>query len=872
MTQAERGGPEGPLGDIRVLDLATPMAEATGRVLADLGAEVIKVEPPGGCAARFTPPFEEKRGAAPDAARGPAPDAAHGAPDAAHGGGEAERGGGEAERSLFWRAFGLGKRSVVLDIEVEADRARLRELARSADVWIESFAPGTLDAMGLGYDDLRALNPALIYTQVTPFGQTGPEAGSPATDLTLAAAGGLMNFQGDADRPPLPVGAPESSMHGAVQAAADTILALYGRGQTGRGQRLDCAMQAAVVWTLLFQTGFPSLLGSDMPGFGADRANGPAQLLPGLDLPQHAACKDGHVVMTLLLGEVGQRSLRGIMKWVAEEGALDSDLAELDWGDFLGAVGAGKITPADVVRGLKQFTDFLATQTKAEIQRRALEGKWLIGPAWDAADLLADPQLHARDYWVQVADAPHPGPFARLSRTPIRYRASAPRLGEHQSLLDEQRAAPQTQRAAHTARNAAPQTRKTETQTRSAVDAPDALLAGLKVADFSWVAAAPLISKDLANLGACVLHVESENHIDPLRLVPPWKDGVPNVNTNHASPNFNQSKLGLAVDLQTPGGREIALRMVDWADVVVESFTPGSAAKLGLDYQTLRRRRPDLIMLSSCMRGQTGPEARYTGFGLQGAGLAGLVAITGWPDRLPSGPWGAYTDFIAPRFSLAALGAALHHRARTGEGQYIDVSQIEAAIHFIEPLLLDCALNGRVAGRAGHDSQRACPHGVFAAQGEERYMAIAVETPAQWRALRQIVPQLPAQNSLDALSARLARKAELEAPLRKWCAAQEPFAAARQLRQAGVPAYPVLRATDLYEDPQLRARGFFIPLDHPRLGRATFEGATTHFSQTPARPLHAGPTIGQHTFETLRDLLGYTEQQITHLAADGALT
>ena len=848
MPHAERGGPEGPLGDIRVLDLATPAAEATGRVLADLGAEVIKIEPPGGCAARFTPPFEAARGPAQSGARG-----------------------GEAERSLFWRAFGLGKRSVVLDIAVEADRARLRELARSADVWIESFAPGTLDAIGLGDADLRALNPALIYTQVTPFGQTGPEAGSPATDLTLAAAGGLMNFQGDADRPPLPVGAPESSMHGAVQAAADTILALYGRGQTGRGQRLDCAMQAAVVWTLLFQTGFPSLLGSDMPGFGADRANGPAQLLPGLDLPQHAACKDGHVVMTLLLGEVGQRSLRGMMQWAADAGALDSDLAELDWGDFLGAVGAGKITPADVVRGLKQFTDFLATQTKAEIQRRALEGKWLIGPAWNAVDLLADPQLRARNYWVEVAGAPHPGPFARLSRTPIRYRAPAPRLGEHQSLLDEQRpaprAAPQTQRAA-----SPPAQRTALPPVHSASAAPGALLEGLKVADFSWVAAGPLISKDLANLGACVLHVESENHLDPLRLVPPWKDGAPNVNANHASPNFNQSKLGLAVDLQTPGGREIALRMVDWADVVVESFTPGSAAKLGLDYPALRQRRPDLIMLSSCMRGQTGPEAHYTGFGLQGAGLAGLVAITGWPDRLPSGPWGAYTDFIAPRFSLAALGAALHHRARTGEGQYIDVSQIEAAIHFIEPLLLDCALNGRVAGRAGHGSQRACPHGVFAAQGEERYIAIAAETPAQWRALCQTVPQLPAQDSLNALSARLARKAELEAPLRKWCTAQEPFAAARLLRRAGVPAYPVLRATDLHEDPQLRARGFFIQLNHPRLGRATFEGATTHFSQTPARPLHAGPTIGQHTFETLRDLLGYTEQQITDLAASGALT
>ncbi len=176
MTESNRASLEG----IRVLDLSTAAAEATGRVFADLGAEVIKIEPPGGCQARRTAPFEDGRESDP-------------------------------EGSLFWRAFGLGKRSVVLDLETEADRERLLDLAKGADVLIESSRPGTMEALGLGFETIHALNPSLLYVSVTPFGQTGPEAESPANDLTLSAAGGLMNLQGDRDRPPVPVGHPEST-------------------------------------------------------------------------------------------------------------------------------------------------------------------------------------------------------------------------------------------------------------------------------------------------------------------------------------------------------------------------------------------------------------------------------------------------------------------------------------------------------------------------------------------------------------------------------------------------------------------------------------------------------------------------------------
>lgn len=820
MSEPKRSG---PLAGIRVLDLATPLAEATGRVLADLGAEVIKVEPNGGCEARFLAPF-------------------------------ADGSEGESDGSLFWRAFGLGKRSVVLDLDDECDRDRLLALVRGADIFIESSTPGTFDAMGLGYEDLRALNPTLLYASITPFGQTGPEAKSPASDLTLACAGGLVNLQGDRDRPPVPIGSPEASHHGAVQAAADLVLALYGRHRDGRGQHLDVSCQAALVWTLLYAEGFPVLMGENQPGAGADRRT-PQELLPGVMVPDKAACKDGFAVMTLVLGEVGARSFGSMLRWAAENGAIDEDLAKHDWTRMFELLGQGKITPSDLARAFEQFVTFLGTRTKAEIQQRAREGKWLLGPAWTAADLLADPQLASRNYWVEVGDTTHPGPFARMSRTPIEYRAVAPALGQDQALLESTSRRPAVPRQA-------------------SATLGGRIFEGLKVADFSWVGALPLVSKDLANLGATVLRVESEKHVDPLRMIPPWRDGVPNISTGYAMANFNQSKLGLALDLGTEQGREVALRLVDWADVVTESFTPGSAAKLGLDYETLRKRKPELIMISSCMRGQTGPEAGYTGFGLQGAGLAGFVAITGWPDRVPSGPWGAYTDFIAPRYSLAALGAALYHKQQTGAGQYIDFSQIEAAIHFLEPMVLDYAVNGRVAGLAGHDSERGCPHGVFAAEGEERYIAIAAETSAQWRALCGQVHDLAryATPEFDSLAARIARKAEIEEPLAVWCAGRELFGMARSLRMSGVPAYAVMRATDLHEDPQLLARDFFVDLDHPRIGRVRFNGPVTRFSATPSRPTHAGPTIGQHSYEILTEWLGYTPDQVAAFAEAGILT
>jgi len=498
--------------------------------------------------------------------------------------------------------------------------------------------------------------------------------------------------------------------------------------------------------------------------------------------------------------------------------------------------------------------------TKDEIHEQAVAQKWLIAPVKLVPDLISDPQLNARDFWTDVAGRKHPGPFARLSETPIRYERPAPGLGQDQALLES------TPREPLPA--AAPETAST-----SSASPRSQIFEGLKVADFSWIAAGPLITKDLANLGATVLRVETENRVDTLRFLPPWI-GEPGTTTGHTAANMNQSKLGIAIDFTTKAGLEVAHRIVEWADVVVENFTPGTAERLKLDYETLREINPDIIMLYSCMRGQTGPERKHTGFGVQGAALSGLAGVTGWPDRKPSMPWGAYTDFISPRYALSALCAALHHRDRTGQGQCIDVSQIESAIHYLTPTILDYQESGRVLERAGMTSEWGCPHGVYRCSETERFVAIETRSPEQWRALRGLVPGLArfSGDEFDSIETRLARCDEIDEALNLWCADQNSFDVANLLREAGVPAYVPMRATDFHADSQLASRGFFIELEHGGFGKSVFDGAVTIFSDMPARPTRAGPLIGEHTFEVMKDILGYTDDEISEIASTGALT
>ena len=828
MPDADQHLPPTLLDGIRVIDIATPRAEMAGRVLADLGAEVIKVEPPGGAPARRMPPFSDS----------------------------------EPGRSLYWAHVGFGKRSVVIDPESSAQRDDFMALLRTADVLIESSDAGFMAAHDFSYEHLKDQFPRLIYASITPYGQNGPHANRPATNLTVEAAGGLVSLQGDGDRPPIPVGYPQAAFHAGVQAAADVCIALRERERSGLGQHLDVSQQAAMVWTLMNATGFPPNTGGDPPGTCADRRNVPlvdGEPVPG---PVHP-CKDGYVVFGVVPGGLGLRHATAFLKRISKEGALTGKMEGIDVDQW--AADVAQLVQTDpaatapmVAEASKQIHEFVATRTMNQLFRWAVEDGYMMAPLLTSKDIAEDSHLQIRDYWVEVDGHKYPGPFAKASLTPLRLERAAPALGQDQHLLDEAKAGASPAVIVKGGNGASP-------PKEGAFD-------GIKVADFAWVGVGPLISKSLADHGATVVHIESATRPDVLRLAPPFKDNVPGIDNGQFMANFNSSKIGIALRLDTEEGHRYARELIDWADVVVESFTPGTMKRFGFDYETLSAERPELIMLSTCLRGQYGPDSSYAGFGLQGACLAGLHRITGWGDRTPAGTWGAYTDFINPRFGSALLASVIRYRDLTGHGQRIDLAQTEAGIHFQGPLQLDYFENGRVSFGAGHDSLYACPHGTFQTDGDERYVAIAVETIEQWRALREAAGlDRWTDAGYDELAARIADKAGIEADIAAWCRPQPHEDVIATLEAAGVPVSLVQRPSDLYTDPQLEHRGFFVTLDHGVMGPTPYDGLVTRFSRAKAGLRKAAPVLGEDTHMVLSDILQKDDGEIAMAVAAGAL-
>jgi benzylsuccinate CoA-transferase BbsF subunit len=295
-------------------------------------------------------------------------------------------------------------------------------------------------------------------------------------------------------------------------------------------------------------------------------------------------------------------------------------------------------------------------------------------------------------------------------------------------------------------------------------------------------------------------------------------------------------------------------------------------ARFGLDYETISKNHPGLIMYSTCIRGQVGPEQLFPGTGAQGGALCGMESITGWPDRPPSGVHGAYTDVIVPRFGAALLVGSLMYRDRTGRGQHIDMPQVEPGIRFLEPLVLDYTVNGCVAAPNGQHSLYSCPRGVYRTRGTERYVAIEVETPAQWRALVRLAPlQEFESESLASLEARIQRQDEIDSALRAWCIEQDAEELATRLQAEGVPASVAYFPSELLEHPQLAHREFFVPLEHGEMGTVRYDGLASHFSETPGRLRNAAPCLGQDTHRVLTKLLGLTEDEVSQYAEKGAL-
>ena len=810
------------LAPYRVLDLTDSHADLCGLVLAGLGADVIKVEPPGGSAGRHVPPL------------------VHGVPsDLA---------------SLRFQAFNRGKRSVVLDLDSPLGRADLLRLVASCDFVIENAGPAVMAARGLGFEALRVVRPDLVYVAISPFGQDGPYADHHATDLTLAAMGGMMALNGDADRRPVRVSVPQTWYHAAVDGAVAAMVAHHLRVSTGEAQFVDVSVQAAVFWT-----GLNAMIAHAIHGRNFER-NGTELQLSTLVTPLVYPCADGEVVLIATANTV-----QPMLPWMVECGAVSQEWLDAeDWLTYDARMLSGQPLVHQIQELRAKIVGFTLLHTKATLMTEGLARGMTIAPVNTASDVLTLDQLTVREFWsvVDLGDGRTlraPGPFARLSATPVSFGGSAPRAGQHNAeVLD---ALPPMSVCRGSSARQAP--------VRQALP-----LAGIKVADFSWIGVGPITGKALADHGAHVIRIESENPPDRLRLTGPFTDDIPGINRCQFFGSFNTSKQSLTLNLKTPRGLEIARRVIQWSDLCLDSFTAGTMVDLGLGYDVARQLNPSIIMASTCLMGQTGPASQMSGYGYHAAAASGFYEVTGWNDRAPGGPFNAYTDTIAPRFLAATLMAALDHRRRTGEGQYIDQAQMESALHFLAPELLDVQLSGLSPRRQGNFSPTAAPHDAYPCLGNDQWCAIAVETDAHWRSLRTALgsPAWAADPALCTVAGRLAQIELVDERLAGWTSQYEPQALMDLLQAAGVPAGMVQRSSDHMVDPQLAHRQFFRPMAHPEMGIVPYEGHSYRIAGYNNGPRFPAPCIGEHSYEVLSEVLGLSDDDIAEAMASGAIT
>ena len=332
---------------------------------------------------------------------------------------------------------------------------------------------------------------------------------------------------------------------------------------------------------------------------------------------------------------------------------------------------------------------------------------------------------------------------------------------------------------------------------------------------------------------------------------------------------LNVGKKSVALNLKDPGGLEVARQLMGWADLVLENFAPKAMRGFGLDYDSMVEELPELVMVSACMNGQTGPHRNYPGFGSQGSALGGFTLLTGYPDREPVGPFATITDSLAPRYCATAMAAALLYHRRTGKGVYIDLSQVEAGQYALSPWLLDYTVNGTFIGNMGNRSLRTAPHGAFPCQGEDRWIAIATWSDEQWTRLAEIIGI--DDPSLATNQARLGRQDEIESAVSAWTSLHSREQVTALLQAEGIEAVPVQDWQDLFEDPQLASRDHFERLEHPVVGDCWYQHNGFRLSNAPVHYSQPTPTLGQHNDEVLGAVLGLSADRIAELRASGGV-
>ena len=725
----------------------------------------------------------------------------------------------EPERGGLHLALNAGKESVVLDVHSSAGRGELKRLLATADILLETAGPGVMDSLGLGYGELASEFPALVYASHSPFGSDGPYAGRLSSEIVDYAMGGWMYFCGEPGKPPLMVPGYQAELHAGMQLAAGALAALWEARRSGVGQHVDVSTFESMVSAHVF------LLSNWMQEGKVDKRRGTTLV----------ACADG-----LLLVAYPRPQLYTLIG--------DSERADDPrWED-------PARRPEARAELLADLAGWVAGRTKAEVHERAQELRInAVTPVDSIAELAASSQLAARQWWKTVdhpvAEALElPGPPWAMSRSQTGTDAAAPLLGVHRPLG--------------------------ETTERPATRSDDGLpFNGLRVVEVTNSWAGPLCGMHFADLGADVIVVDAPIAQATRSWHYPAGQSWPYaLNRGHGFHQFNRNKRSVCFDLQTEGGKELFLRLIETADVLIENNSPGVFPRLGLPFEALEKRNPRLISCSIPAFGSEGPLASYRAAGSNMEATTAVVSRTGYGPGDLHATGSFHTDPIGGTHATIGIIAALMERERSGRGQHIEVPLLDSGAIFAVESLMDYRLNGRVAGPLANRSPSIAPQGAYRAAGDDCWLALAVESDEQWQRLCATLERPELAERFPTAEARLAAHDEIDRAIEAWSADLDHNEATRRLQAAGVPAGPVLANWELVSDPHLSQRGYWIETVHPEVGFQRYEGLPWKLSRTPpptqARP---APLFGEHNDEVVQGDLGLNASQITSLRASGAV-
>ncbi|MGI8554170.1 MAG: CaiB/BaiF CoA transferase family protein [Dehalococcoidia bacterium] len=829
------------LAGIRVIELATGVAGPyCGKLLAGLGATVIKLEPPGGDPTRREGPF-------PGDVLDP-------------------------ERSGLFLHLNTGKRSVQLCLDTEDGRHTRDRLLAGADVLILSHRPAQLLALGLDLAELERNFPRLVIVDVTSFGLTGPYADYQGSELIVYALSGYMMLTGAFDREPIKAYGSLVAYEAGAQAALGTMAALIARHEDGRGQIVDVsAMEAGtfliggVEQSAYFFKRVVRRNGTRLLGFAAEYSY-PSTIRP---------CRDGYVHC-----HSNNRHLDLLAALIPHPRLLDPELLVAMMGH------------ADEIDAI--MDEWLADKDRHEVVHRAQELRLPFTEVMQPGEVMADRHHRVRGSLIMV-DHPGAGPVLqpgapfRMSAKPWQ-NGPVPMLGQDKEEVLNVRSAGILRDPASTGKgmNPAPTTPIANTSLdrpaspehsagRGTEIHPARPLHGIRVIDFTNAVAGPIASFLLADLGAEVIKVEAPN-ARPLHATgtAPLREGGEDRSYDRMLlfNELNHGKKGISLDVARPDGRQVFLRLVAKSDVVIENFAPRVMGNLGLDYDDLRREQPGIIMVSMPAFGLSGPYRDRVSYGPGIDAMSGLSHLTGYAGGPPMKPGNFFCDQNAGVHTAFATLVALWYRQRTGEGQRLEMPMIEGEFQVLGDAYIDYRMNGRERMRAGNDHPWMAPHDVYRCLGDDAWLAIAVETDEQWRALCRVLgrPELAIDPCFEKAAERHAHRHELKPAIAAWTSTRTHSEAQQLLQAAGVPSGAVLTAQELLANPHVRARHGFEYVEVPNVGPVPYPRTAFLLSRTPVPIEKPAPAFGEDNDVVLRGLLEMTAEEVGALEVADVVT